>query len=438
MDESRAKRLLGTPERRIAVRDIEVRSGTGSTFVVRGYACVTDHPYDVYGGPERGGWTENVKRGAFDTTLAANPDVCFLINHDGMPLARTRSGTLALRADTTGLESEAVVDRRDPEGQALEVKMERGDLDQMSFGFRVTRQSWNEDYTERDITEVNLNDGDVSIVNWPANPATSMNIVSARSAVTVLREMEMAELRSQLGDITPEELRSAQERLGQLIQVINPDPTPTPVVKQEKREVITLVVDTDPSEDVEEDMDDGADDLAISTLLAVVAEALVAAEVINSVPEELGADNDGDEGSEDEDDEHVSALLDILAQILVKNGVIDSLPAESSADAEDEDDEQIAFLTSLLSQLVSSSRSARDYVKSRIEVRSEEDKDISTDAELFVEGGVLKGLLKSVLDSTVDAVYERSLDLSGMTLAEARAQTTLTLAQALAIAKESA
>jgi HK97 family phage prohead protease len=176
----------------------------------------------VYGGPERGGWIETVKRGAFDTTLAAKPDVCFLINHEGMPLARTRSGTLTLRADNTGLESEATVDRRDPEGQALEVKMERGDLDQMSFGFRVTRQSWNEDYTERDITEVNLDNGDVSIVNWPANPATSMSIVSARSAVAVLREMEMAELRGELGDITPDELREAQARLGELVEALDP------------------------------------------------------------------------------------------------------------------------------------------------------------------------------------------------------------------------
>lgn len=224
MDEQRAARLLGSPERRATLNGFEVRAGTGDTFTVRGYACVVDHPYDVYGGPERGGWVETVKRGAFDTTLGAKPDVSFLINHEGMPLARTRSGTLTLRADNTGLEAEAEVDSRDPFGQALRVKMERGDLDQMSFGFRVTRQAWNEDYTERDITEVNLDHGDVSIVNIPANPATSMSIVSARSAVAVLREMELAELRSELGDITPDELREAQARLGELVGHLDPRP----------------------------------------------------------------------------------------------------------------------------------------------------------------------------------------------------------------------
>ena len=48
--------------------------------------------------------------------------------------------------------------------------MRRGDLDEMSFAFRVLRQEWNSDYTERFITEVKL--FDVSLVTFPANPAT--------------------------------------------------------------------------------------------------------------------------------------------------------------------------------------------------------------------------------------------------------------------------
>lgn len=247
MDEERAARLLGCPERRAALKEFEIRAGDGNTFVVRGYASVCDMPYDVYGGPEKGGWTETVRKGAFDTTLAAKPDVSFLINHEGMPLARTRSGTLTLRADSTGLESEATVDRRDPFGQALEVKMERGDLDQMSFGFRVTRQAWDEDYDEREIQEVNLDHGDVSVVNVPANPATSINIVSARSAVALLREMETAELRAELRDLDPDELRAAQARLGELIDASTKasagqvEVEIVPVISEELRRVVDLL-----------------------------------------------------------------------------------------------------------------------------------------------------------------------------------------------------
>jgi hypothetical protein len=50
----------------------------------------------------------------------------------------------------------------------------------MSFAFRVIRQKWNDDRTERMLTEVSLSDGDVSIVTYPAYPATS---VEAREAI---------------------------------------------------------------------------------------------------------------------------------------------------------------------------------------------------------------------------------------------------------------
>jgi phage head maturation protease len=52
--------------------------------------------------------------------------------------------------------------------------MSRGDLDQMSIGFRVTRQEWNGDYTERQIREVEL--FDVSVVTFPASPTTTANL----------------------------------------------------------------------------------------------------------------------------------------------------------------------------------------------------------------------------------------------------------------------
>jgi phage head maturation protease len=55
--------------------------------------------------------------------------------------------------------------------------MERGDLDEMSFAFQVIRQEWSPDYTQRDITEVKL--FDVSVVTYPANPATSVGLRAA-------------------------------------------------------------------------------------------------------------------------------------------------------------------------------------------------------------------------------------------------------------------
>ena len=62
--------------------------------------------------------------------------------------------------------------------------MDRKDLDEMSFGFRTTRQEWNADYTERVIREYALDipGSDVSIVTFPANPAT---VAQMRSAVNI-------------------------------------------------------------------------------------------------------------------------------------------------------------------------------------------------------------------------------------------------------------
>jgi phage head maturation protease len=51
-------------------------------------------------------------------------------------------------------------------------------LDEMSFAFRVTRQEWSPDWMQRDILEYNINRGDVSVVTYGANPATSVALRS--------------------------------------------------------------------------------------------------------------------------------------------------------------------------------------------------------------------------------------------------------------------
>jgi HK97 family phage prohead protease len=150
---------------------MELRSkDDGNTLTFTGYASVTDTPYEIE--DFIGAYTETVSRGAFKKTLAEGADVPFKLNHDGMTLARTKSGTMRLSEDSTGLHVEADLDARNPVVQSIQSAMERGDLDEMSFAFRVTRQEWNNDYTERWINEVNLSKGDVSVVNYGANPHT--------------------------------------------------------------------------------------------------------------------------------------------------------------------------------------------------------------------------------------------------------------------------
>ena len=150
---------------------VEIRSKEGDTGVrVVGYASTYDQPYPIWGGAAAGGFDETIAAGAFDKSVREKDDVRFLVNHDGVPLARTKSGTMTLEADDVGLLVDADLDPTSPHVAGLRSAMERGDMDQMSFAFEVTRQTWSPDYSQRTITEVRLYD--VSVVTYPANDQT--------------------------------------------------------------------------------------------------------------------------------------------------------------------------------------------------------------------------------------------------------------------------
>jgi HK97 family phage prohead protease len=169
--------------RMVTVGGLEWRSSDGAP-TLEGYASTFDQSYNM------GWYEERIAQGAFTKTLQENPDVRLLINHEGLPLGRTRSGTLQLSQDSTGLHVRSMLDPNDPDVQRLMPKIERGDVDQMSFAFGMVRQNWNSDYSQRELTELSLADGDVSIVTYPANPNTSVAFRSlAKTNPLKLREV---------------------------------------------------------------------------------------------------------------------------------------------------------------------------------------------------------------------------------------------------------
>jgi HK97 family phage prohead protease len=193
------RHLLDAPERRgIASGQFELRAA-GGQLTLTGYASVFDKPYDVMGGAPYG-WTETVDQRAFDVTLGAKPDLHLLINHEGMPLARTKSGTLRLATDSTGLHVEAALDPSDPDVQRLNPKMARGDMDEMSFAFRTKRDEWSQDDSQRRLMEVSLHKGDVSVVNFGANPATSAQMNDLGAALEYLSHVDPEEALAELRD----------------------------------------------------------------------------------------------------------------------------------------------------------------------------------------------------------------------------------------------
>jgi Escherichia/Staphylococcus phage prohead protease len=154
----------------------EIRvSRKGKKTGIEGYAAVFNQLSE-----DLGFFREMVMPGAFKDNLATNPDVRALFNHDSnLVLGRTRAKTLTLEEDSKGLHFDCTL----PDTQAardLLTSIERGDVDQCSFGFMVRKQKWSEEKNGdgdsllvRELHAVDL--FDVSPVTFPAYPQTSVD-----------------------------------------------------------------------------------------------------------------------------------------------------------------------------------------------------------------------------------------------------------------------
>lgn len=164
---------------------VETRAEDGKRTLT-GYAAIfnTDTTIGDY-------FIERIDPAAFNKAIGS--DVRALVDHDtGRVIGRTKSGTLRLAVDSRGLKVEIdIPDTRD--GNDLWVLVERGDISGMSFGFRVTKQEWDEtgDLPVRTILEVELYE--VSAVAFPAYDDTSLakrSLESARAEASASREAE--------------------------------------------------------------------------------------------------------------------------------------------------------------------------------------------------------------------------------------------------------
>lgn len=246
---SKRELVQGTIERRFVAitSDFEFRAAGDNKLHFEGYASLFDVGYDMYGGPDKGGWTEHVNPAAFKRTLAASPDVVLNLNHGqggtGLPIARTTSGTLDLRTDAKGLLPSSDLDLRDPDVQALQVKVERGDVNQMSFAFRTISDLWSDEETDRELLELSLDRGDVSIVTNGANPKTSVSMRGWDEALAALIAMDpdeaLAEMRA-AGAESLDDMVRAHTNLGNLIASAKPGPDKGPLSIKHARRLAQL------------------------------------------------------------------------------------------------------------------------------------------------------------------------------------------------------
>jgi HK97 family phage prohead protease len=153
---------------------------------------------------------ESLKPGAFTRAIEEKQDVRGLLNHnENYVFGRTKSGTLKLEEDEKGLRIELIP----PDAQwarDIMASVERGDIDQMSFGFIPKGIEWQDgeegELDLRVITDVDL--FDISVVTYPAYVNTS---VSARSADAIYNEF-LASKEAQTPSEENEETNSQQAK----------------------------------------------------------------------------------------------------------------------------------------------------------------------------------------------------------------------------------
>ena len=153
---------------------VELRAASeGKPAQLVGYAAVFNSRSE-----DLGGFREIIMPGAFDRALEEGHDVRALVNHnEDKMLGRTSSGTARLAVDEKGLGVE--IDIPDTQaGRDTQVLVQRGDLSQMSFAFQTLADQWRTEEGEpiRELLDLKLYD--VSVVAFPAYPATE---VSARA-----------------------------------------------------------------------------------------------------------------------------------------------------------------------------------------------------------------------------------------------------------------
>lgn len=158
----------------------------GEDLIVEGYFIVFNQPYKSWYGVE-----EYVDPHAIDESTDTS-DVRALTDHlSHLVLGRSTVGTLTWTIDDVGLFATIRINRRDLDAVNLHARVQRGDVDQASFGF-----------DEDDVEYVDMPDGrvqryirhisklwEVSVCTFPAYEQTSVSARDRDSAAALKKEL---------------------------------------------------------------------------------------------------------------------------------------------------------------------------------------------------------------------------------------------------------
>lgn len=176
------------PSYRVNPEPVHLRADGNEEKSIGGYAAKFNIDTNL-------GWmTESIAPGAFDDVLG--DDVRCLFNHDpNQVIGRTKSGTLVIEQDETGLRYDNKMSMTSPIALHVMDAVQRKDVSQSSFAFSIGEESWEKrksgegfDYWHRTIMKCQRL-YDVSPVTYPAYDDATVEELSASLDSFVQREM---------------------------------------------------------------------------------------------------------------------------------------------------------------------------------------------------------------------------------------------------------
>jgi HK97 family phage prohead protease len=171
--------------------NLEIRADDSDTGIITGVPIVFERETII--SDWAGEYKEIIDRNALNKTDLK--DVRLFVNHDvnKITLARSKNGkgTMQLSVEDDGLHMNAQLDiEHNVEAKSLYSAIKRGDMDGMSFMFRIDGEEWSDldkDVPTRRITSISIVH-EVSVVNFPAYQQTSVNARSSKESETSVLE----------------------------------------------------------------------------------------------------------------------------------------------------------------------------------------------------------------------------------------------------------
>lgn len=174
--------------------DLKTRASTEDQKILEGYFVVFNQVTELWKGVYEVILPEAV------TNSIKNNDIRALFNHDtGKVLARVGNQTLELKADDYGLFGSLIINPNDREANDIYARVERGDIDECSFGFYVIDEVIERNY-EEDTTKFIVKEADIIEVSIVAFGAYSTTEISARSRANQVKDIKERERKRILED----------------------------------------------------------------------------------------------------------------------------------------------------------------------------------------------------------------------------------------------